>query len=276
MPGSTVTTISEVPLNQAGPAYEFGTDINASGTVAYHRVESTSRGIYTRNGAGAEQTIFVAPSADTLGFWSINSSGHVAITGVIGGVRGVWKGTGNGALTPIATGNFSSVRTPVIDDAGNVTFSATLTNGTSGLYRGNGSGGLTTIADTSGGAIVNNANAFARTSSNNDGDVAFMGTPTGGSPGIHFLPAGGNLADAQEVISIGDELFGGIVESVFLNPRGLNDADQIAFMYRVLLPGQTTTTWGLAVAAIPEPSGLALLGLGAAALLRRRRRVVRH
>ena len=273
-PGGAVTIISEAPAVVGGPGYEIGTDINAAGTVAYQKVDASSRGIYTRSGVGAEQTVFVAANADTLGWWSINSSGHVAISGVIGGVRGVWKGAGNGTLTPIATGNFTGVRTPIIDDAGNVTFGATLTNGTSGVYRGNGSGGLTTLADTSSGAFVANSTAFSRTSANDDGDVAFQATPTGGSGAvIYFLPAGANAADAQRVIGVGDALFGGIVDLVLLAPRGLNDADEVAFMYRLALQdGQTEKTWGVAVAAVPEPTGLAVAGVVAAGLLHRRRR----
>jgi hypothetical protein len=269
--GGTVTNVAEVSASQTATGYLIGTDINASGTVAYQRrVVGTSRGIFTRNGpAGAEQTIYVGTDADNLGWWSINSSGHVAISGTIGGVMGVWKGTGNGALTPIATGNFTGVRTPVIDDAGNVTFGATLTNGTTGIYRGNGSGGLTTIAD----STATFSGNFARTSANNDGDVAFLGTPIGGSTGIYFLPTGANAADAQEVIGIGDALFGGIVEALILTPRGLNDADQVAFMYRLALePGQTVATWGVAVAAVPEPGSCLAVSLLALVALHRRRR----
>ena len=270
-PGGAVTTVAEVSASQTATGYLIGTDINASGAVAYQRrVVGTSRGIFTRNGpAGAEQTIYVGTDADNLGWWSINSSGHVAISGTIGGVMGVWKGTGNGALTPIATGNFTGVRTPIIDDAGNVTFGATLTNGTTGVYRGNGSGGLTAIAD----STATFSGNFARTSANNDGDVAFLGTPIGGSTGIYFLPAGANSADAQEVIGIGDALFGGIVEALILTPRGLNDSDQVAFMYRLALqPGQTVATWGVAVAAVPEPGSCLVVSLLTLAALRRRRR----
>jgi hypothetical protein len=273
-PGGAVTTISEAPAVIGGPGYEIGTDINAAGTVAYQKMDSSSRGIYTRSGAGAEQTIFAGANADTLGWWSINSSGHVAIAGVIGGVRGVWKGTGNGILNPIATGNFTGVRTPIIDDAGNVTFGATLTNGTAGVYRGDGSGGLTTLADTSSGAYVANASAFSRTSANTDGDIAFQAIPTDGSgTAIYFLPDGADAADAQRVIGAGDALFGGIVDLVLLAPRGLNDSDEIAFMYRLALQdGQTEKTWGVAVAAVPEPGSCLAVSLLALAALHRRRR----
>ncbi|HEV2292495.1 MAG TPA: choice-of-anchor tandem repeat NxxGxxAF-containing protein [Tepidisphaeraceae bacterium] len=264
-PAGSVTNISEVSTDQSTTAYILGTDVNAGGTVAYQRrVVGTSRGIYTSNGT-SEQTIYIGTDADSIGFWSINSSGQVAISGTIGGVTGVWRGTGDGTLTPIATSNFTQVRTPIIDDAGGVTFTGTLTNGTNGVYRGDG-GTLETLADTSAGSPFDFG--FARSSANNDGDTAFLARPTGGSTGIYFLPNGAETADAQKVIGIGDSLFGGTVQTVLLAPRGLNDADEVAFMYRL-----TDDTWGIAVAAIPEPaSAVSLSLLGLAALQRRRSR----
>ena len=262
----SVSNVAEASVFQSSVSYQLGTDVNASGTVAYQRrVTGVSRGIYTSNGS-TEQTIFVGTDTDNPGWWSINAAGHVAIAGTIGGVKGVWRGTGDGTLTPIATGsNFTDVRSIVLDDHGVVTFGATLADGTNGVYRGDG-GALQTVVDSKGTGPF--TSGFGRSSANNDGDVAFLGSQSGGAgAGIYFLPAGADPDTAQKVIGIGDSLFGGTVNLFMLTPRGLNDNDQVAFTYRL-----TNGTWGIGVASVPEPASYlagSLLGL---ALLARRRR----
>ena len=264
---NSFTNIHEVSASQNTNGYAIGSDINASGTVAYQRrVTGTSKGIYTSNGSGAEQTIFVGAHTDTLGWWSINSSGHVAIAGTIGGAKGVWLGTGNGSIAPVATGgSFTDFRSPVLDDDGFVTFGGTLSDGTTGVWRGNGSGAATALVDSTGGTFTGN---FVRTSANNDGDIAFMATPTGGgTAGLYFLAEGANPADAQRVVGIGDALFGSTISSFILAPRGLNDTDSIAFSYNL-----SNGTRGLAVASVPEPTSCLGASLLAVAALTRRRR----
>ncbi len=74
---------------------------------------------------------------------------------------------------------------------------------------------------------------------------------------------------ADEVIGLGDSLFGSTVTSLGFYKDGFNDNGDVAFGYSL---ANGVSGIAVATAAVPEPSGLALLGLGGVALLGRRRR----
>ena len=255
-----INPIATEDATQNVTGFAIGTDINDNGVVAYQRRTSgVSRSIVTGNGT-SESTIFTAADGDTLGWWSINNSGNVAIAGTISGAPTLLRNSSN--VTP---SSFTAFRSPIIQDDGDILFAGTRTDGSAGVYKLVGTSTLTTLVDTVGDGFTG---GFARSSANDDGDVAFMGTPTSGGGGIYFLADGAASTSAQRVIGLGDPLFGSTVTQILLAPRGLNDSDQVAYFY-----GLSNGVRGIGVASVPEPTAaLAVIGLGAAGLLRRNRR----
>ncbi len=143
-------------------------------------------------------------------------------------------------------------------------FGATLDAGGQGIFTGNG-GATTTIADTNG-----PFRAFFSSSINNSGTVAFDAALVPiASRGIFTGPD----PVADRVIGTGDLLFGSTVRSLALGSEGLNDNGQLTF-FASLADGRRVVVRA-DPQVIPEPSTLALIGLGAVGLLgyalRRRR-----
>jgi hypothetical protein len=126
------------------------------------------------------------------------------------------------------------------------------------VFTGNG-GPPTTVVTNSGpfhdfgaGAAINDA-----------GDIAFFADMDAGGDGIFTGPD--PLAD--KVIREGDALFGSTATEINYF-RGLNDDGAIAFTY-VLANGRA----GVAVAAVPEPTGVLVLAIATPILLSRRVRI---
>ena len=239
--------------------------INDSSTVAFVADFGGGQGAF-RSEPGGGFTDIVDNTGVFDGFVnnavSINNAGAVAFdarfkAGPI--ASGVFVGSG-GALTTIAEsgGQFDGfVNVPVVNNAGVVAFEADLAGGGEGIFVGNG-GALTLIADTNG-----VFNRFPGTVSINDsGTVAFTaGFQNSYRSGIFTGPD----PVADKVIATGDPLFGSTVFGVGGTLE--NDSGQIAFLAS-LTNGDTVLVRAdpVSAAAVPKPSSLLLLVMGAATL----------
>ncbi|MBK7404341.1 MAG: hypothetical protein IPJ41_06810 [Phycisphaerales bacterium] len=167
-------------------------------------------------------------------------------------------------LVPGGTGVFSFLSSLPSFDGADVAFQAFGTGGEKGVYRTAG-GLLAAVADQTtpipGG--VGAFTGFANEPAIDGAYVAFIGSGSGGQNGIFLDTNGGSL---QEVITAGALLDGKIVQSLDIGREAI-DAQTLGFWARF-----TDGTEGVYVTTIPTPSALALLSLGAAAGLRRRRR----
>jgi hypothetical protein len=126
-------------VDDSGPFAFFGVpDINDAGLVAFRgSLDSLQSGIYTTSGTVADTS---GPYAGFGEFVSINEAGTVAFTAflttVIGG-SGVFVGDDPGTDTIAdSSGPYKAFQQPSIDNAGQVTFYATLDGGGSGIFTG--------------------------------------------------------------------------------------------------------------------------------------------
>ncbi len=257
--GGPTTTIAAT----AGPFLSFGgLSINNAGTVAFSAfLDAGGDGMFIFTGSGGPTTAIGGPFGG-LSPPFINDAGTVAFFAVDldGRNRGIFTGSGG----PIATiadtsgpfSNFGLFGSVSINNAGTVAFGATLDAGGQGIFTGNG-GATTTIADTNG-----PFRAFFSSSINNSGTVAFDAALVPiASRGIFTGPD----PVADRVIGTGDTLFGSTVLGLFFDQEGLNDHGQIAFFARLADGRQVIVRADPQV--IPEPSTLALLGIGTVGLL---------
>jgi hypothetical protein len=208
-----------------------------------------------------------SPTFSDFGQPAINDGGMLAFRATLdAGGTGIFLGTG-AAATPFALSSgplFSSFSDVVSINSSNVTaFRANRDGGAgggTGIFTVDGVT-TTTIADSSGGF-----DQFGDPSINAGGAVAFIATldvAAGGGEGIFS----GSDVDADRIVGTGDALFGSTVTGLDFF-RGLNDHGDVAFAYAL-----TNGSFGIAVAMIPEPGGLALsLILVSAPLLQRHRR----
>jgi hypothetical protein len=237
---------------------------------------------------------------------SLNAAGQVwftaSLVGTSGGTSddgGIFRGDGTpggliqmvrkGDAAPDGNGNFSGFGNPKLNDAGQFAFGASLT-GTSGgssddgaIFRGGGTpGGLIQIVREGDASPDGNGSfsSFSRTTFNDAGQAAFGALLTdttsgfGDDIGIFFFD--GTLG-LHQVAREGDSLLGGTITSLsFLDNSyiddgrsGLNGLGQVAFNFTLHNGLEGIAIWTPQM--VPEPTSLALLGLGGLTLLNLRR-----
>jgi len=256
-PPTTIVDTSGPFANVSDPS------LNNSGTVAFRgQLDAGGQGIFT--GAGGAITTIADSSGPFTTFVvapDINDSGTVAFVASLDvGGQGIFTGSG-GAITTIADrrGPFDFFIPPVgtfffisLNNSDTVAFWAHLDRGGQGIFTGSG-GPITTIADSSG-----PFQSFSKPVINDSGTLAFAASLDAGAVGLFIGPD--PLTD--EVIRLGDPLFGSTLRGLELFDEGLNNSGQIAFRY-FLDDGRI----GIAradplVTPVPEPGTLGLLAAG--------------
>ena len=288
----------------------FFPTINASGQVGFAANDEDSNSGIFRSSGGAVTRIDADVFDDNIDFFpSMDASGRIAFRGELqaGFVNGIYAGDGTAPVAAIydETGPYDGFgSSPSLNDAGQVAFLATRdADGEQTLLLGNG-GPLTQIADTAGdlgfindGVDLNNAGDvaffagrddgsmgifryrngalstladtndafgdFAALSMNGNGDVAFVGTLDDGTFGLF---AGNNLTNP--ILAAGSTFMGKTVFGFGLSRDGYNNQGQLAFM-TFFDDGSSSL---VLANPVPEPVTMVALGLGAAAMLRRRKR----
>jgi hypothetical protein len=266
--GTPITTI-----NAIGGVYSSiytPISMNNAGVVIFgaERTDNAGiRGIYAGSGGAITPVVESTSGLDTKPgstMPNINNAGTVAFNAnLFTPSEAIYTRTAAGVVAPIAavSGPYKSAMDnhPSISDNGTVTFLSTLDDNSQGLFMGNG-GPVTTIGTTAGpySGFINSA------INSSDQFVFFAGVDTsqGGGRGLFTGP---NPA-TDKIIRTGDALFGStLTDMEFFH--GLNDNGDVAFKY-ILANGQQ----GIALATVPEPASLSLLGLMLIAARRARKK----
>ena len=235
--------------------------INAAGTVAFNGIlRAGGSSIFVSNSAVTTPTGILASTS------TINDAGTMAFQGYLNGHYLI--GASNGGPTTIIAVDSGPLkvfgRKPAINNSGTVAFVAGIGDidaGAYGIYSGNG-GALTTIADLAGPFSYFDL-FYGEPSINGTGTVAFFAGLDAGGYGVFT----GDGVTTNEIIGLGDMLFGSPITGFGISPTALNDSGQLAFYYSL-----ANGTSGLALATpTPEPSASLLLAAGALLALRRRR-----
>ena len=288
-------------LNEVGQT-AFAANLDGPGNVS----STTNSGIYRGDGAMLVQIARegqIAPGGSSvfrdLGNPVLNSSGQAAFNAFLGDSganssngRGIYRGDGTtlvqiareGQAAPSGPGvNFSSLQLdPVLNDLGQTAFFAFLsgtgvtTTNNSGLFRGDDAALVQIVRR---GQVapdgLGSFSGFADPVLNNSGQAAFFagldGTDVDSSNrnGIFFYD---DILGLLTVARTGDTFLGSTITDLRFSSGGADERDgfnnlgQVAYGY-TLADGSS----GIAIFSIPEPSSLALLGLGGFTLLRRRR-----
>jgi hypothetical protein len=208
--------------------------LNQAGTVAFWAatlILSNPEGVF--RGDGGEPTIIDrGDSFDTTHFGQLPSLNNDGIVAYRYEFRGPAFRTsinvGDGKTTTVLYSNsgadFRTFGNPVVNDAGQVAFFATLADGRSGIFSGD--GGALTVDVRTDDVVQSFADAPAL---NNSGLVAVLGTLVGGTTGL--FTAYGTALDP--VLFVGEDFQGSQVAELHFFRQGLNDAGQLVFAARL-------------------------------------------
>lgn len=217
-------------------------DINDSGQVVFEAsLQEGGRGIFTLAN-GEISTIVIENNDFSYAIRSrpqINNSGTVAFSAYLlseeGGIadEAIFTGSGGSLDKAIdSSGDFAFVGYPAINNNGSLAFLGTLEaenieDRSIGIFRLDSQGNITTIADDSSSFSFDSSDLFPAL--NDDGTVVFTAELEGVGDGIFT----GADPVADEVITVGDPLFGSTVEGLGCCTEQLNNSGQIVFGTRL-------------------------------------------
>ncbi|MDT8999402.1 hypothetical protein RQP53_09005 [Paucibacter sp. APW11] len=261
--GSTLTAIAL--RGQSAPGAGAGTFsvfndlvLNQAGQMAFRASitgGSSTRGIYRSNGASTLTAIALtgqsaagAGAGTFFGFGelALNDVGQAAFQASITGGssnQGIYRSSSGGTLAAIVLagqsatgaggGTFSSFDRPVLNQAGQTAFQASITGGSSnqGIYRSSSDSALTAIAVQGQSAPGAGAGTFSSLFSpmlNEGGQAAFRAVITGGSSNDGLFASDG--IDTVAVQLQGAALAGKTVSFTTMSSGALNLHGQVAYL----------------------------------------------
>jgi len=274
--GGSVTTIATLPGGYTGG---FATAINSSGQVAgeaftyngpYQQIFPYEAYLYSPGGGGTLTDLGnLDPGVGNSSAAGINDSGQV--------VGNSWTTDGSDRAFLYSGGTMTDLGQ--IGGPGGASYAYAINNhglitgqasggigGNSDAFLYSGSGPMTDLGDLGGsseGWAINDAGQIVGDSYLSDGitDVAFL--YSGGDP---ITDLGGTMTDLNTLIPNGSDT-PTLGDWTLLQAYGINDSGDI--IGYGINPSGLTEAFELSV---PEPASFSLLGIGALALLRRRRR----
>ncbi|MDJ0900572.1 MAG: calcium-binding protein [Xenococcus sp. MO_188.B8] len=231
--GGEITTIAE--SDERFLFFQSQPDINDSGTVAFiANPPGEFDSLFTATADGEISTIVTAiDNNDSIDSFTsrpqINNSGTVAfLTFLEDNGEAIFTSSDGSLSRELDTsGDFSFVSYPNINNNGSIAFFGSLDEGGSGIFRLDPDGNVLTIADSSDSFSFDFSDLFPAI--NDNGTIVFTAELEGVGDGIFT----GADPVADEVITVGDPLFGSTVEGLGCCTEHLNNSGQIVFGTRL-------------------------------------------